>query len=211
MKLVNPFLISAEIRWFFEGRMEDEARHWIEQEPKVSLPEERVDIYFVYPNSTKCGIKLREERLEVKALSRKEKRIHFLKGLNGEIELWEKFVINKLNFRVSSFDQKANNIVRVKKKRWRCLWKWTKGELSRYSSESAIVEGCQLELTSIEIDKKYFWSLGFESFSKTDHRILILEKALHLTSQFKELIQLNKKGIFKKAIAASYPEILHSI
>lgn len=202
--------MTAEVRWFFEGSIPTHVQHWFEKLAAEDPPKERTDHYLVYPNTTTCGIKFREETLEVKAFVKKLNGITLVPSLKGNIELWEKVSLDNVNFSDTGVEHEINYRA-VKKKRWRCLWQWSFDNLYRASPDKTVMAGCQFELTSIHIQERSFWSLSFESFSNMDNAVMILENTVSFVRQLPALMQLEEQQLFKNAREASYPEFLHRL
>ena len=86
-------LKSAEIRWFFEGRIPIHIPEILE-EARLDISENRTDHYLLVLGCDNIGIKIRNSRLEIKR--RRDVQPYCISKLNisGNIEWWERWEWN---------------------------------------------------------------------------------------------------------------------
>jgi len=202
-------LETTEARWFwvaenlqglntwFAGRSLDGAR----------APETRTDEYLVLPNCRTAGIKLRNRRLEVKALVADAGEHVFHDGLTGQVQRWVKWSLEDLDLTArSSLGMEPAGSRQVTKSRLLRRYAWTgkPRELSSEHSDSA--SSCHIELTSISLrHSPGSWvTFGIESHGKDADPIEVLIK----TARHFFLKQPKVPDELLKATSLSYPEWL---
>lgn len=84
-------LASAEVRWFFRGAPSAEDWRWFRDGELWFRQPPRVDEYLVLPDCTTTGIKLREGRFEVKALTDAPRIVEYPHGVRGHRDGWVKW------------------------------------------------------------------------------------------------------------------------
>jgi hypothetical protein len=166
--MIAMLLPSAEIRWFFQGTLSDEILNWFSPpEQERNLESEREDQYLLLPECDTVGVKLREGKLEVKALISGPSRFT-LGNIVGRTDQWIKW----------SFDNKGLQALKddlLESGKWKEVQK--ERILRKFSTDSGVVRevspkqkpfpvsGCNVELTSIKVNAGQKWfSLGFEAF-----------------------------------------------
>ena len=82
---------TAELRWFWPEQNLSQVRSWFfAGGQRVSL-EKRTDRYLVFPKSSSTGVKLREDRFEIKVRGETVKPCTLPKGVEGQLEFWSKW------------------------------------------------------------------------------------------------------------------------
>jgi hypothetical protein len=170
-------LHSAEIRWFVPGPLPDEVLNWFSRgEDLAGLRETkagaqvREDQYLLFPHCETVGLKLREGKLEVKALTQPPKPINVNDRICGLSDQWVKWSFGSEGLKQLEKElYQSSRWIKVKKDRY----------LRKYSADSDSpievprnvdplpVKGCNIELTEITVleEKISEWySVGFESF-----------------------------------------------
>ncbi|PPS46027.1 hypothetical protein [Chroococcidiopsis sp. TS-821] len=187
-------LTTAELRWFYPGKLPQHVSQWFEQEQLGYLPpaEKREDIYLYVPESDFVGIKLRQGRLEIKWRKAQLGDLQFGK-ITGNAEKWAKWLCEDASH--ESFQPQAV----VGKKAWVKIKKVRTQHKYQLSPEREVIaigidevsdRTCNVELTELEVDRDLWWSLAFEA-STTDESLL-------------ETLKYVAEWIFK-----SYPGELH--
>ncbi len=82
---------SGEIRWFFDGPLPDDVRAWFESRGLGISEPRRTDEYLVLPGCTTTGVKLREGRFEIKALTRSPVPASYSNRVSGLKDAWIKW------------------------------------------------------------------------------------------------------------------------
>jgi len=169
-------LVSAEIRWFWEGDIPSEWDRWFRSGPfPPGGGAARVDEYLLDPRQTELGVKRRGGKpgVEIKGLVC-ARFVQVRWGtLSGEAQLWAKW---------ASEAGLLENLptVAIQKRRW--LRKFDtaatpvreialdESELPSRHSETLLAEGCNLELTQLTLQtiRPKWWTLGFEAFGSLD-------------------------------------------
>jgi len=169
-------LVSAEIRWFWEGDIPSEWDRWFRSGPfPPGGGAARVDEYLLDPRQTELGVKRRGGKLgvEIKGLVCAP-FVRVRQGtLSGEAQLWAKW-----GSEAGLLENPPT--VAIQKRRW--LRKFDtaatpvreialdESELPSRGVAVLPAEGCNLELTqlSLEMNRPKWWTLGFEAFGSLD-------------------------------------------
>jgi hypothetical protein len=160
--------LSAEMRWFWAGNGKDAPFRALGTRLGLGPAEVRTDHYLVFPGSG-VGVKMREGRLEIKQRlgSRAET------DWEGIMEHWVKWSADAApdHFR-------GNGTWRaVRKSRRLLVLVRGEAELVPAPPESDPGEGCNLELTELEMNGTRAWTLGFEAYGAS-RREQLLESVL---------------------------------
>jgi hypothetical protein len=165
---------SAEVRWFFRGRLPGDMPLWFEAGRLARTEPERTDDYLLLPGCVTTSVKLRDARLEVKALTQSPSPVAYHNGISGLRDAWVKWSSNRIDIDTS------NRLVGNAEDRWISVGKLRRLRLvSLEGGEPAEVApdhgwlsgGCQVELTAIEAwprtrdrsDAVTWWTLSFEA------------------------------------------------
>jgi hypothetical protein len=182
--------VSWELRWFFSGIQPQLVSSWYEQidENKHNIIHEnsRDDFQLVTSmNSDNLGIKLRDERMEIK-WRKKTEPFSFSDGkICGTAELWLKWSW------VPDQRHKDDNpsllvaypegpTVKITKKRNLRIYQAFRRDreknndhyLLRALPQRSSGEGCLIEITKLAIRDKPWWSIAFETFGSDDLGLL---------------------------------------
>jgi hypothetical protein len=147
---------TVEMRWFFDRVPLDVSTHFQDQ---LEL-QERIDWYSM-PCNPRCGIKLREGKLEAKlqtmSLGRRD-----LSPLSGNLESWRKWSLDfPATDAPTASELSAVNWLPVHKRR----------HLKRFEVhgprtglvETRPVSGCEFEMTELTVGARSYWTVGFEA------------------------------------------------
>lgn len=158
---------TVEVRWFYAGPIPTEVLEWFQWE--AWTPEDqpyRVDRYLRLEGMRSLGIKLREGRLELKQRHRSYGIVHFDERISGFVESWRKwsFGTTESGARLDILLAPDSSWIDVQKERKLRRYQlakdgWVVSDLERYPPQ-----GCNLELTSIMIGQRPWYSLGLEAF-----------------------------------------------
>ena len=178
-------LHTAETRWFFPETLPDSVLTWFRAGQALDSEGVQVHEYLMFPGCNSVGVKLREGRLEIKAMRGTSRPLNLDPGVHGRIEQWVKwsFAGDGLQALDAALHQ-AGRWMKVRKERF----------LRKFSAEGkSLVEvsarvkplpaiGCNIELTRIEVDAdpRFWFSLGFEAFGPSGVTVTILGDAIHL-------------------------------
>jgi len=170
-------LTTAELRWFYPGKLPEVVLQWFEQDQiRLASAEEREDIYLYVPDSDFVGIKLRQGRLEIKWRKAELGDLHFGKA-TGKAEKWTKWLCEDLSNECFQPNEVTGKFwVSVKKKRTQRTYKSFADQLVSVKAGDENEEGCNVELTELEVSGNLWWSLAFEAYSKSDRTLENLKK-----------------------------------
>lgn len=179
-------MITTEIRFFFK-EIEDSLLEDLKQKFNLEPKEERTDRYWCFTESTKCGVKLREGKFQVKSLIS-------LVDKAWKLQNWEKL----------SFDFKAPNpeieAIAVKKKKWTSSFNQ---DLKPVDTEDE--HYCEMELSEVDVNESKFLSICLEAKGNDQ------EERVRLVQNLLEKIKVKIPGLFsllRQSEPASYPEFL---
>lgn len=146
---------TAEMRWFWPGNGNDSDFRALAQRLGLGPAQTRTDHYLVFPEPG-VGVKMREGRLEIK------QRV----GVRAEPE-WAGIMEHWVKWSADAAPDhfRGNGTWRAVRKSRRLLV-LVPGEagLLPAPSGSDPGEGCNLELTELEMDGTRAWTLGFEAY-----------------------------------------------
>jgi hypothetical protein len=201
--MLNNFLQSAEIRWFWPGHAQWEVLlAWFTQEGRLPLVAEtrqyvsqpdagpfakqerpRTDDYLLLPNCETVGVKQREGRLEVKALVAGPHA--FAQGnVSGQIDQWVKWSLQPsaaIALPLKADLQQSGRWLGVTKRRYTQKVALLGGGLTAVSPDTFPNAGCSIELTLVDVaaGNGRWLTLGFEAFGETDRSRLLHQAMTH--------------------------------
>ena len=177
-------LHTAETRWFFAKVLPDEVLSWFKAGQALETDEVQVHEYLLFPDCDTVGVKLREGKLEIKAMVSAPRSFSRDLGVAGRWNQWVKwsFASEELKTLAPPLQQ-SGRWLKVRKERF--LRKFSAGrdglveETARPRSLPAT--GCNAELTriTVEADPRFWFSLAFEAFGPPALAVKILEIAIH--------------------------------
>lgn len=175
---------SVEVRWFYPGEIPDKVQTWfggiatevIEQAP-------REDIYLLSTHAGKFGIKLRENRIEVKEKEHVYGDRQLGHQVVGAIESWNKvsFGLEEDQHNYFSTQNLTPSWIAITKTRQLSEFYFKRYNPKTDTLFSFSVEACHLELTKIEVQDQYWWTLGLEAYGADDKNF---DHLLQRTGQF---------------------------
>ena len=162
---------SAEVRWFFDGDIPQTVGEWFKASKLRAAAEKRTDTYLIYPIATSCGVKFRENKFEIKVLAQDIGVKKLAPNVVGVVEIWEKW--STKGKAIGQFRQEVTGDAAiwldVKKKRVTRKYSVDGAsikEVDASSRDGVGDNGCNVELTTVKIDKDTYWSLAFDSFGE---------------------------------------------
>jgi hypothetical protein len=172
---------SLEMRWFFKNDVPKAVRQWFEQSGRLGGPvseaerDRRPDLYFLAGGDTSFGLKLRSGDLELKK-RQSSKDVLFAAGrMSGRAEVWNKWGWSHRNDTgqtvFASFDDnqlKGARLPVLKDRAQRKFKLGEKGEFLATSLRTRLDVGCLVELTSLTVVGKQFWTVAVELFGLED-------------------------------------------
>lgn len=187
---------SGETRWFFRGGIPEKIASWFGAQDAGRFEPERTDHYLEIPSCRTLGVKIRNGRLELKALVGSAGERNFADAVTGFRETWVKWSSS------SGSELGLRELVANPDDRWILVRK--KRCLRRFSLENSdvkempaiaaqVVPGCHVELTAVDVISsgegflplelveweraEPWWSLSLESFGEPESTLGNLDRA----------------------------------
>ena len=182
-------LHSAEARWFILEVLPDEVMGWFTAGHAIDSEGVQNHEYLCFPNCESVGVKLREGRLEIKAILSAPRPLGRDLGVNGRTDQWVKwsFASEGLKTLYPGLHQ-SGRWLKVRKERFLRKFSANMGALVEITGKQRPLPGigCDIELTRIEVEAipQFWFSLAFEALGPPAVSTTILEWAIH--SFFKE-------------------------
>ena len=208
---------TIEVRWFGEGSVSRIVRTWFDQcQGEISGHQVRVDTYLGIPGSDALGIKIREGRLEIKYRTHRFGPVQLHRQVNGLVEQWRKW---GLMLGPNQFDSIVTNPsepywIRVQKERQLRSYQLVPNDLlslevGEKGAEDNVttnkVRRCDVELTSIQVENRRWWSLAIEASGQTDRTYE------DLIFVFSQLSESNEPPRLTAGNSFSYPSWLANL
>lgn len=195
---------STEVRWFFEEGLPHNISEWFELfDPEYQDP--RTDYYLNFTEKAQLGIKLRENNIQIKPKKEDLGIISFLEKVEGHVWHYEKW-----SFPVVTNEEWTELVARpdvwVPVKKIRKIMRYTLegGFPDRIAMDEQTNEGCEVELSEVEVMDREFWSLAFEAFGTTAEANL--QKAV------REIFERHSCPVsFPKEKSLGYARLIHDI
>jgi hypothetical protein len=203
-------LCSSEIRWFIpiepsDAEAKDEILSWFKNGQPLKSEGFRVDEYLLFPDCDTVGVKLREKKLEVKAIHSLPRPLNIRVvhngqtiTINGRTDQWVKWSFDLEDGLKQSFEgelltsvvktlsgalKRSDAWVAVNKDRYLRKFSADSHRLKEVPNTDRPSKGCNVELTVIKVqgNPEDWLTLGFESFSpQTSDTFKILDEAIRL-------------------------------
>jgi len=197
---------TAEIRWFVKGDIPKTVHSWFKKHTGIYEEQpERTDVYLDIKDSGNLGIKFREGRFEVKQLINELDILTLPPQVTGKAELWKKWSFNSAESELPHADIKKGEWIEVTKTRQlQKLIFDQKGNIHG-GFDQFQSDGCNVELTKVEINQSVWWTLGLETYGKGDN----LNN--NLQSAFEFVFSNFKLSLFRQESSYGYPAWIKSI
>jgi hypothetical protein len=156
---------TAEVRWFFAGRVPREFRDWFDQGRMVAATP-RTDEYLRFP-SRFVGVKFREGNLEIKSLI-EDCGASAWAGVRGRVQRWGKWSCTAPSVAVLRDDVVAQHrqVVAVTKTRRVRKFSFDHGLREVPADTRQLpVDGSNVELTELRVARADHWTFGVEAFA----------------------------------------------
>lgn len=172
-------LVSAELRWFWDGQCPDDVSAWFNGSGLMSGPamERRSDEYVLLPGNTEIGCKIRdaqgtETRSEIKGLITRFDR--------NRIELWRKWDWHPPSGGPRVMVHKQRQLRRFFTAGGAACRTDTATENRPGATGNTPVDACQIELTQVRVDgfDRQWWTLGLETWGDLTSAPLTLARGL---------------------------------
>jgi hypothetical protein len=184
-------LASHEVRWFFEGELDESGvvyswftrRNWLCKTPteaEFRWPgfDSREDVYCVLSQSGDLGLKWRSDEkgasLDIKGRTAELGSIQFGPNAVGRVERWVKWQYKNAAVPAAirdAFDVITHgpDLVRIRKNRiLRKVRLDAFGKDEEVMTSAFIDRGLNIELTKLLVEGDAYWTLGFEAFPHDD-------------------------------------------
>jgi hypothetical protein len=178
-------LYTAEARWFIPVTLPDAVLDWFRAGQPLDSEGVQVHEYLLFPDCDSVGVKLRDGRLEIKAMRCAPQPLSPNCGINGRKEQWVKwsFASEALQALDPALNQ-SGAWLKVRKERFLRRFSAERGRLMEVTARQGPlpVVGCNIEVTRIDVDAKprFWFSLGLEAFGPATVTSQILNDALGL-------------------------------
>ncbi len=210
---------SMELRWFLKGALREDLKSWFEKnvltqyvasefEPNI---EERNDTYLVLSDRADLGIKVRNgDKIEIKQRLADRGICVLGTEAEGRIEQWAKwsFVLGPESANSPDTPLLERHWINVQKtRRSRKLAVISPHRVLEIepNSKEHVLEGCNLELTTLRARNQIWQSVGFEAFGSIE----VVEKNLMLV--LSNVIQHDHFPRMKSQESFGYPEWLRKV
>lgn len=194
---------STEVRWFFNEPLPQALSRWFALFDPISQAP-RTDYYLNFTDNADIGIKLREEQIQIKHVVADLGVQHFTNA-EGQVIKYEKW-----SFPVVSNSEWATLVNRpdvwVPVKKIRQMLKFTLGGgyPNKVRMDEPLDNGCEVELSKVEVKDKEYWSLAFEAFGSSAE--------LNLQKTIREIFESKSCPFYfegKKSLG--YARLIHDI
>lgn len=203
---------TLEVRWFLRGQIPETIAQDFHQGTIVPPLEKREDWYLQLPHNEELGIKLRENKVEIKKRVDDRGTRQLSEHVAGQLEEWVKWgfgsdIENQL-FLEHAFQQEW---IAIKKSRQQKTYQILNQKITEVIDPACPIErGCNLELATLEMQNQTWFSLGFEAFGERDRLQETFDQVVHYVlknSQFSTLQAENSysypgwiSAVFRKQI-----------
>ncbi|MCC5634257.1 hypothetical protein LC593_00020 [Nostoc sp. CHAB 5844] len=162
-------LTTIELRWFYPGTIPTEIEEWF---PQNCSPEKREDWYLYAPGCNYLGIKLRQERLEVKWRKAELGVVRFGELIEGKAEKWGKWMCSDSTGESFQPAMVFGNSIWVNVQKVRRLQYYqilAHSSVQAVANDENIDNSCSVEITQLLIQEQAWWSLALEAVGEYSH------------------------------------------
>jgi len=174
---MNAFFTSAEVRWFKEGEIPFPVLEWFTAGTHHKVFPARTDKYLLFSHAAQAGVKIREGNFEIKTRVEELGVLEIKQLIKGKKELWEKWTQSDLDVKGPGENPRW---LGIQKRRILRKLELQEDGLEEVPADQVISRGCQMELTSLKVEKQSHWTLSFESMGDYQE----LEKMLDQSIEF---------------------------
>lgn len=174
-------LHTSEIRWFIAGILSKEALSWFSAGHRLEQATVQVHEYLLFPGCDAVGVKFREDRFEIKANLGVSQPLSLPVSIQGRSERWIKWSLPTKGLPMLGRTlHQSGPWLKVHKERNQRTFSAETGHLQEVSRDSLPVTGCNIELTSVEVeaDSQSWFTLGFEAYGPPSVTPGILEEGV---------------------------------
>lgn len=166
--------VTTELRWFYSGKLPSTVIDWFGQDAlgqHVENWETRTDCYLWIPACEYLNIKQRENSLEVKLRQLSCGTWQFQNRWIGQVEQWIKWKCSEPLADDSALSPSLTDgqWISVEKRRSQRRYQITlQHEPQPVPLDCPIPDGCNIEITDLQIEHQNWWSLAFETFGQVE-------------------------------------------
>jgi len=179
-------ILATEVRWFWPAHLDPQVETWFRSSPELlggaladAEVDARTDHYLLDPESTAFGLKLREEKLELKRLLDASFFRAPRTGVEGAAQLWTKSQWSHRADAEGSEDAvviaflrgpNAATVASVEKRRWQRKYvPGASGSPTPVPSKQQLPWACNVEVTTLRLRNVHWWTIGFEAYGEPEH------------------------------------------
>jgi hypothetical protein len=176
-------LYSAEARWFIPERLPDIVLEWFKAGRPIDSEGEHVHEYLSFPGCECVGVKLRDGRLEIKAMRGSSEPLGPGLCVAGRKEQWVKWSLAGDALRTLDGPlHQSGQWLKVSKERFLRRFYPEQGGATELKAGQGplLATGCNIEVCRVEVDAetRYWFTIGFEAFGPPQVITGILDNAL---------------------------------
>ena len=172
---------TSEIRWFIAGILSKEIVNWFSARHRLERATVQVHEYLLFPECDAVGVKFREDRFEIKANLGISRPLSLPMGIQGRRERWIKWSLPTKGLpMLGQTLHQSGPWLKVRKERNQRIFSAETGRLQEVSAVPLPVTGCNIELTSIEVeaDSPSWFTFGFEAYGAPSVTAGILDEGV---------------------------------
>jgi len=196
---------TAEVRWFFEGPVPDEAVAWFDPLGALS-PDVRTDRYLVLPGCETVGVKERDGRFEIKARKGSVEVMDLPEPFEGYLDRWVKWSYGEppVAAWIRALRRESAGWIAVEKARR--LRVFQSGEIAASGEDDAECRHlyCAAELTEVRVGGRPWWTVGLEAVEPPGRLCRTLATAAESFCR-----RAAAPGAFAAVNSMAYPAWLH--
>ena len=175
---------TSEIRWFLPGNLPPEIASWFSASHVPDAEPVQVHEYLLFPDCESVGVKLREQRFEIKAKSGPSRTLRLTLGIDGRTDDWVKWSLSAEYLQdFSRVLHRSGRWLKLRKERLLHRLSVEGNYLVEVSGEArnSLDAGCNIELTRLEVesDPRSWFTFGFEAHGPSSNTAEILEQGVH--------------------------------
>ncbi len=177
-------LHSAEARWFIAKVLPDGVLSWFRAGQALESEGVQVHEYLLFPDCETVGVKVREGKLEIKAMASAPRPLSRDLGVSGRTDQWVKWSFASEGLKtLDPALHRSGRWLKVRKDRFLRKFSADMGGLVEVTAKQRPLpaNGCNVELTriTVEANPRFWFSLAFEAFGPPEGTVKILETAIH--------------------------------
>jgi len=201
---------SAEVRWFYPGRLTKEVRDWFCSARLCKEEALRTDRYLVFPHSNEVGVKVRDGvMLEIKSRTSVPEPFSLATGASvGRQDAWMKWKIedSAVAGRLAALEGDSPHWVSVTKKRWLRKFRVDPaGNVEETDPDATEDDRCRAELAEVAVGNSHWWTVAFDSFGPGKRVAELEQVARHFLKMLPHGLALTERD------SMAYPEWLNRL